>query len=166
MRFRIEQDFAAPVDTVVAALVDPSYWALMEQLRDISAPEVRSQSRDGTMVRQELLFRFTGRLPGVVTRVIDPAKLSWTEFDDVDLVARRCQFAMVPVHYEKFFRCDGSWTITERSTTEARRVIEGDLRVNSPVPFVGGQVEKAIVSGLRERLHAEPAVFATWYQRG
>ena len=163
MRFRIDQVFGASADAVIAALVDPSYLAALGGLPDLGAPEIRAQTVEGSKVTQELVFRFTGRLPNVVTRVIDPAKLSWTEVDEIDIASRRCAFRMIPLHYPKFFRCDGTWSVTENSASSARRVIEGDMKVNSPVPFVGGQVEKAIVSGLRERLAAEPAVFARWH---
>ena len=163
MRFRIEQVFGASADAVIAALVDPSYLAALGGLPDLGAPEIRTQSVDGSKVKQELVFRFTGHLPGAVRRVIDPAKLSWIEVDEIDVDSRRCAFRMVPVHYPKFFRCDGTWSVSDQPASTALRVIEGDMKVDSPVPFVGGQVEKAIVSGLRERLAAEPSVFARWH---
>ena len=157
--------FSAPPSEVVAALVDRAYLEAMGQLKDLGAPEVRSQTNDGLVVTQELLFRFTGKLPGAVTRVIDTAKLSWIEHDEITLRSSSCRYRMVPVHYQKFFRCQGTWIVEPHragSIEGSRRVIEGDMKVNSPVPFVGGQVEKAIVSGLRERLAAEPAVFDAW----
>ena len=165
MRFRIEQVFAAKPDEVAAALVDPSYLATMGELPDIGAPTLRRQERVDTTVRQELVFQFQGRLPGAVTRVIDPKKLSWVEFDVVDLDTCSASFRMVPTYYEKFFTCNGRWTVTARGG-EAQRAIDGELKVNSPVPFVGAQVERAIVNGLKQRLALEPTVFARWRSAG
>jgi hypothetical protein len=164
VRFQIEQRFEAPLDEVLDALSDPDYLHTMGELPDMGAPEVRRQDRsaDGRSVAQELVFQFQGRLPGAVTRVIDPKKLSWVEHADIDLTNARARFRMVPVHYPRFFTCAGTWSLQSGSAAATTRRIEGDLKVNSPVPFVGGQVEKAIVSGLRDRLAHEPAVFARW----
>jgi Protein of unknown function (DUF2505) len=68
---------------------------------------------------------------------------------------------MTPTHYAHFFSCRGSWSLIEAKGVTLRS-IDGVLKVNSPVPFVGGQVEKAIVSGLRERLEKEPPLLEAW----
>ena len=162
MRFRIEQVFAASPIDVASALVDPTYLVAMGELPDIGAPTLRLQEREGLIVHQELVFQFHGHLPAVVTRVIDPKKLSWVEYDEVDLGAASATFRMVPSHYQKFFTCRGTWAIAVHGPDRCQRVIDGDLRVNSPVPFVGGQVERAIISGLKQRLALEPEVFARW----
>ena len=164
MHFRIEQNFAAPIDDVLAAFTDPSYLATMGELADLGTPVVEEQTRTPTTVSQRLRFAFSGRLPSAVTRVIDPSRLSWHEHTDVDLPKATGTFRMVPIHYPRFFTCSGGWTLTTVDATHTRRAIEGDLKVNSPVPFVGGKVERAIVSGLTDRLAAEPAVFARWYR--
>ncbi len=164
MRFQIEQTFAADPATLCAALVDPSYLAeAMGRLPDITAPVLQSQVRDANAgtVRQELLYAFNGKLPSVVTRFVSPDRLTWVEDTTVDLTTRTAEFRITPVHYRTFFTCRGTWSIHERPAGCARR-LEGSLTVNSPVPFVGGQVEKAIVSGLRERLEKEPAAFVWW----
>jgi hypothetical protein len=162
MRFRIEQKFNANTADVLAALSDPSYLAMMAELPDLSAPVVEDQQRTTTTVSQRLRFQFAGKLPDVVTRVIDPSRLAWQEFTEIDLTHATATFRMVPVHYQKFFTCTGGWRLTSTNTTETVRVIDGNLKVNSPVPFVGGKVERAIVSGLEERLQVEPGVFDRW----
>jgi Protein of unknown function (DUF2505) len=169
VKFRIDQVFAAEVAKVCGALVDADYLTHgMAKLPDIGAPAVESQERVGTSIRQQLRYSFKGSLPAAVTRVISPSKLSWIEDSTIDVVANRAIFTMTPVHYQQFFRCSGEWTLTAISGAESKegpktlRRIEGNLKVNSPVPFLGGQVERAIVSGLQERLALEPAVLEAW----
>ena len=165
MRFTISQVFAAPPGEVLVALSNPSYLARMAELPDLSAPVVEDQQRTPTTVHQRLRFQFAGSLPDIVTKVIDPQRLSWHEFTEIDLATASATFRMVPIHYQKFFTCAGSWQLVPTElhhTTHTTRTIQGELKVNSPVPFVGGRVEKAIVSGLRERLAHEPSVFASW----
>ena len=162
MRFRIEQRFRASVADVGRALSSVGYLTTaMAELPDIGRPEVRSHRVVGDTTHLELEFQFGGSLPSVARRVIDPSKLSWIEATSIDASRWTAVFTMTPTHYSSFFRCTGTWQLVERPG-ETTRVIEGDLKVNSPLPFVGGQVEKAIVSGLRERLAKEPPLLERW----
>lgn len=168
MRFRIEQRFLATPADVGEALIDPDYLVqAMGSLKDVGPPVVESQQRAGDSMRQRVVYRFTGKLPGAVTAVIDPKRLTWTEDTTIDVGRWTARFVMTPVHYPNFFTATGTWSLradAASTTTKpiALRVIEGELKVRSPIPFVGGQVEKAIVSGLSERLADEPAAFARW----
>ena len=162
MRFTIDQRFAATADEVGGALSSIDYLTTaMGELPDISRPEIRSHRVEGDDVTLNLQYRFTGSLPSVVTRVIDTAKLSWTEDTRIDTAHWTATFTMTPTYYAHFFSCRGSWTLVEANGITLRS-IDGVLKVNSPVPFVGGQVEKAIVSGLRERLAKEPPLLERW----
>jgi Protein of unknown function (DUF2505) len=170
VKFRIDQLFAADVASVGSALVSADYLVHgMAKLPDIGAPMVELQQRSGSLVRQQLRYSFHGTLPSAVTRFVSPAKLSWIEDSTFDTGANRAMFTMTPVHYQQFFRCSGEWTLTPVETAidgkgpgKTLRKIEGMLKVNSPVPFIGGEIERAIVSGLRERLALEPAVLEEW----
>lgn len=168
VQLRIEQRFPATPSVVCAALIDPDYLVqAMGSLKDVGPPFVESQHRTGASLRQRVVYRFTGKLPGAVTAVIDPKRLTWTEDTTIDTVRNSARFSMTPVHYPNFFTATGTWTLRVDPTSTAAkpvtlRLIEGELKVRSPVPFVGGQVEKAIVSGLSERLADEPAAFARW----
>ena len=133
----------------------------MAELPGIGRPEIRSHRAVRGTTHLELEYRFGGSLPSVARRVIDPSKLSWIEETSIDASRWTAVFTMTPTHYSSFFRCKGTWHLVERPG-ETTRVIEGELKVNSPVPFVGGQVEKAIVSGLRERLAEEPPLLERW----
>ncbi len=166
MKFTIVQDFVATADDLCAAFTDTSYLASMGGLKDLGAPELISQKRKGKIITQQLRTSFVGKLPSVALKVIDPQRLSWDEFAVIDTGKRTATFEMVPVHYQTYFACTGTWSIEAVSGVAqrdvARRTIEGNLKVSSPIPFVNSQVERAIVSGLKERLRDEPAVYARW----
>ena len=162
MRFRIEQRFRVGVADVGRALISVNYLTTaMAELPDIGRPEVRNHRVVGDTTHLALEYQFGGSLPSVARRVIDPAKLTWIEETTIDASQWTAAFTMTPTHYASFFRCRGTWQLVERAG-QTIRVIEGELKVNSPVPFVGGQVEKAIVSGLRERLALEPPLLERW----
>ncbi len=173
MKFTITQVFAATGDELCAAFTDQSYLAATGGLKDLGAPQLISQTTKGEMVTQQLRTSFVGKLPSVALKVIDPARLSWDEFAEINTALRTATFRMVPVHYQQYFTCSGTWEIAESSTgtgkaktKTATRTITAELKVRSPIPFVNGQVERAIVSGLRDRLRDEPAVYATWKTSG
>lgn len=162
MRFVIDQRFRATAGDVGRALSSIDYLTTaMGELPGISRPEIRSHRIDGDEVTLNLEYHFAGSLPSVVTRVIDTAKLSWIEDTRIDTSRWTATFTMTPTYYAHFFSCRGSWTLVEANGVTLRS-IDGTLKVNSPVPFVGGQVEKAIVSGLRERLAKEPPLLEAW----
>lgn len=161
MRFQIEQRFTADPVEVIRALSSDRYLSEgMAKLPDISEPEVAQQVSMGS-VRNVLKFHFGGHLPAVVTTVVDPKKLSWVEDTFIDLRALTATFSITPAHYANFFACRGSWKITATGAG-ASRIIDGTMKVSSPIPFVNGQVERAIVSGLRERLLLEPGILDVW----
>ena len=169
MKFTIAQHFATTANELCSAFIDESYLKATGGLKDLGSPELISQSSKRNLVTQQLRTSFVGKLPSVALKDIDPARLSWDEFAEIDTDTRRATFRMVPVHYQQYFRCSGTWDISESSNGTgkskvftATRTIVAELKVSSPIPFVNGQVERAIVNGLKDRLRDEPAVFANW----
>jgi hypothetical protein len=130
VKFSIEQKFDGSAAELCAALTDSDYLAMMGKLADLGAPKLVSQKRVKGTVTQQLRKQ------------------------------HRATFKMVPTHYQAYFRCAGNWNLVEaddgRTTT---RIISGELKVSSPIPFVNGQVERAIVKGLKDRLGEEPKIY-------
>lgn len=162
MRFQIQQHFDAEPSVVCRALIDPGYIEhAMARLPDIGNPVVVSQQPAAHAMHQQVRFSFTGSLPSVVTAVIDAKRLTWIEESTIDLQKFTANFSMKPDHYPKLLKCSGTWSIVP-SNKGSVRTLSAELKVNSPIPFTSGEVEKGIVSGLRDRLAKEPAVFADW----
>ncbi len=159
MKFVIEQVFDGPPIELCNAFTQPAYLSMMGKLADLGAPQLISQKRLKGTVTQQIRTTFQGKLPAVALKAIDPARLSWDEFAEIDTKLFTATFKMVPVHYQSYFRCSGQWVLTEDDDGSTGRQISGELKVSSPIPFVNGQVERAIISGLRERLAHEPAIY-------
>lgn len=163
MRFRIEQHVPGDVDEVIAALLDPSFLKSLGDLPKIDRPEVLGQEREGEVVVQRVRYRFTGELSSAVTRVVDPAKLTWVAETSYDLAARGATFRVLPDHYAGRFRCGGTHRFTP-GDGETRRLVEGELAVS--YPLVGKAIERAILSGLEEHLAAECEVLTAHLTTG
>ncbi|HKN40431.1 MAG TPA: DUF2505 family protein [Acidimicrobiia bacterium] len=156
MRFQIEQQIAGPVEAVARLYTEPRFYERLGELPKLGRPEVLERREDGSVVHLAVRFRFTGHLSPAVTRMVDPAKLSWVEESVHDLEGHTVTFHMQPDNYADRLRFEGSSRFEADGDDGTRRVAEGDVVVR--VPLVGRAVEGAIVSGLREHLAAEVAV--------
>jgi hypothetical protein len=159
LRFTVEQQVRAPAVEVIAALTDAGFLASLGELADIDTPELLDQSRDGDRVTQRVHYRFTGRLPSAITRVIDPAKASFVEQTTYDLRACAAETTLRPDHYADRLSCAGTVTFTTLDGTTTRR-ISGDIRAR--FPLVGPMMERAFTSVLRAHFKDEAALLARW----
>jgi hypothetical protein len=161
MEFRVDQRFAESVDDVLAMYTDPAFYATLSGLPKVGTPEVLSredQAADRVLLR--VRYAFTADLPRAALAAIDPKKLTWVEEATFDLAARTSRSRLLPDHYPDRLTASASATYEPAGDDHATRRVRGDVRIR--MPFVGGQVEKAIVSGLREHLTDEERVAGDW----
>jgi len=162
MRFEIEQRIAGPVEAVARIYTEPHFYEVLGDLPKLGKPEVLERREEASLVRLDVRFRFTGNLSPAVTKVVDPAKLTWVQESVHDLAAPAVTFRMNPDHYADRLRSQGSVRYEPDGDGVTRRLTEGELVVKVPLLLGGGRtaglVEGAIVSGLRDHLAAEVEV--------
>lgn len=159
MDFVIEQRFVADPDAVQGALVDPEFLAQLGSLPGLGTPELLAREEHDGTVRMQVRYRYTGDLNVAVTRVLDRSKLSWVEDSVCDLARRRTEWRILPDHYPDRLRCGGVFQLAVVGDGTLRTAT-GQLRV--PMPIVGGRVERAIVSGLRDHAAEEASALTAW----
>jgi hypothetical protein len=159
VQFRFEQVFPGPLERVEAALLDPAFLERMAELPKLGRPALLDQQESPGTVRRRVRYAFAGELSPAVTAVVDPAKLTWVEDATLDRGTHRTTFRILPDHYANRLRCSGTFQLQD-VPGGVRRVAQGDLRVS--FPLVGGKVERAIVSGLREHADLEAAALRDW----
>jgi hypothetical protein len=152
--FRIEQRFPAPLAVVEATLLDSTFAAGL-----VTRPQLLSEQRDGTVVRRRVRHTFTGELSTAVTAVVDPHKLTWVDVGEHDLGTHRSTHRIEPDHYEGRLTCRYESVLVPEGDSTAR-IVTGELRVH--MPFVGGRVERAIVSGLADHAVQEEEAMVAW----
>ena len=162
MRFTLDQTLPAGVADVLDAFTDPGFLALLADLPKVGSPELLGQRREGDLVHQRVRYRFTGDLAPAVRRVLDPERLTFVDDRTYDLAAATASFRIVPDHYEGRLRCEGHerFTPLDAAAEATVRHVESDLKVRWPI--VGGVVERAIVSGLKEHLDDEAVLVSRW----
>ncbi len=163
MRFRIEQTFPGPLAAVEAAFCDAEFLRQVGALPKVGEVEVLDQRVEGGLVHQRVRYRFAGRLSGAVTAVVSPEKLTWVEESVLDRATHVTTWRIVPDNYADRLTCRGTFVLTSAGADKTRRVAEGELRVH--FPLVGGRVERAIVSGLKEHASAEEEVMGSYLAR-
>lgn len=163
MRFTIEQTFAGPLERVEAALVDPAFLERLSTLPKLGRPTLVHRVEAGDLVHQWVKYAFTGEVNSAVRRVVDPGRLTWVEESTLDRRTHRTTWRIVPDHYKNLLRSAGEFRLSPDPAAPAERTIrttEAELKVS--VPLVGGKVEQAIVSGLRDHASLEEEVLDGW----
>lgn len=158
MKFELTQRYRSSAADVAASYADVDLYPTLVGLPKLGGIEVLSKDEGEGTASLRIRFRFIGDLPGAVTAVIDPEKLTWVQETTHDLSSGRTTFTLVPDHYPDRLQASGSFIVSATGDGAVRKVT-GGLKVRAPL--VGGRVEQAIVSGLEEYLVAEaPAVDA------
>ncbi len=160
MRFSIEQHFAGSLPQVETAFVDPAFLERLATLPKLGRPTLVHRVEAGDLVHQWVKYAFTGQVNGAVRRVVDPARLTWVEESTLDRRTHLTTWRIVPDHYRNLLRSSGTFKLVEVAPGRTQRRADGEVKVT--VPLVGGKVESAIVSGLREHAALEEDVLDTW----
>lgn len=160
MHFTVEQRYDAPAYDVLAAYTDPAMYATFDGLSRVGTPEVLDRVAEGGRVTLRLRMRFIADLSSAARRVVDPAKLTWVQEEVYDLTTLRAQVVFHPDAYADRFSCAGGYAFLPGDGEGSTRCIEGDLRIR--IPLVGGQVERAMVSGLEGHFAEEQPLVARW----
>jgi hypothetical protein len=153
MDFSVTQRYTAPSEAVARAYASRELYESLAGLPKLGPPDVLDRRVEDDVVRLQIRYRFVGDLSPAVTAVVDPAKLTWVEHSTHDLVRRSVTYRLAPDHYPDRLRSSGTCTISDDGDAGTLRTVHGRVKVRALV--VGGAVERAIVSGLREYLTAE-----------
>lgn len=162
MEFELEQRLRGTPDAVLDVLLDRDFLDARAELPKLGSAELLELSRTDTTARVRVRMRFAGDLSSLVTAVVDPAKLTWVDDATFVLAARGARHDILPDHYAD--RLSSRYDDVLHGDGEAtRRVLTGTVKVRAPL--VGGRVERAIVSGLREFADAEARLLNDWLLR-
>jgi hypothetical protein len=158
--FSIEQRIAAPIEAVETALFDGDFIAATKDLPNLGHSALLDETRDGSVVTVRIQRRFTGQLSSMVTRVVDPSKLTWVEHVTYDLDAHRGRHQIVPDNYADRLQSTYTTVLALDGGGTTARTARGSLDVRSPI--ARRRVEQAIVSGLDEYAQAEADLLGRW----
>lgn len=157
MRFDVKQQFDDDAAAVIACYSSGAMYEQLPEFGRISRPDVLDRTERGDQITLRLRYKFIADLPTAALAIIDPDRLTWVEQTTYNLSALTARTKLLPDHYASKLEASASAKFADRGDGSIRDV-SGDLRVR--VLLVGGQVERAIVDGLREHLNEEAALVA------
>ena len=163
MKFTITQHFiGVPPAQVLMTYTDPDLYTTFEGLTKVARPEVVAHDASGDRISLTLRMRFIADLNAAARAVVDPAKLSWLQDEQYDLERLTATVVFRPENYADRFSSSGGYAFAAdpEDASSTIRTITGDLRVR--MMLVGGQVEGAVVSGLREHFAEEQPLVQRW----
>ena len=162
MQFRIRQNFEATPIEMMHVYTDPEFYPYLHNLPKIGAPEVLDRRDEGGQVLMWVRYLFRGDLPVAARWVLDPSKLTWIEAARYDFESLTAWTQLLPDNYADKMTCSATVVFSRDPGPQRKstRTIDGDLKVS--MPLVGGKVEHAIVSGLREHMTDERPIADWW----
>lgn len=157
MKFDVKQQFDADAAAVIGCYSSAEMYEQLPEFGKISRPDLLDRTASGDTVKIRLRYKFTADLPTAALAIIDPDRLTWVEETTYDLAGLTSRVKLLPDHYASKLEASASARFVDRGDGSIRDVA-GDLRVR--VLLVGGQVERAIVDGLKEHLAEEAQLVA------
>lgn len=159
MEFKIVQRYeSAGAGDVARAFRSDAMYKSLSDLPFVGTPEFIDATDVGDAGARQVRIRYTAKLdlPAIATTFVDPSKLSFVETSTVDPDGNS-PFTITPDFYKDLLRCSGTMTIRSTGDDSCERIIAGDLGINLgwKGKLLEGQVERLIVSGLTDYLHAE-----------
>lgn len=152
MDFTVDQRFDAPLDAVLALYSDPDFFTSLPPTERLATPILVTVERTDTVVELALRHRLTAELPSMVTKFVDPAKLTWVETTTLHLGDARSSSNLLPDEYPDLLKASAA-AVFSVDGDGTRRMVRGTVEV--PVPIFGSKVEGAIVEGLEAHLDNE-----------
>jgi hypothetical protein len=162
VRFELALPVDVPPARAAAAYGSPSFYGARASRSDISVREVLDREERGGTVVIRVRFAFTGSVSSAVRAVVDPVKMTWVTRTEIEPAEARANWEVLPDHYPDRLHAQGTYRFAAGEHGPGSTVVhvDGDLKVH--VPFVGGSVERAIVSGLRSYLEDQVASLPAW----
>jgi len=155
-----DQPVDASLEEAEAAFLDPGFYASLVGLEGIEAPELRSLERSGDRATAVVGYRFSGELSGPAAAILSPAKLSWAQVSEVDLVAHRTEVTMVPDNYTNLLSFSGWYELRPAGKDRCVQHFEADLAVH--VPLLGPLAERALANSVKKNLAGTAALLGRY----
>lgn len=109
--------------------------------------EVVSETRDGGKLVRRLRFVPHQELPSAVAAVVGSPKLTYEQLNTFDEAAGRMTWEVLPSFLPGKFSASGTLTVVPKGSGCEMQV---DGEINVRVMFIGGQVEKQVVSQIED----------------
>lgn len=147
MKFKVEQEFDAPLEKVIRAREER-----YDLLPDLKKPDIIERKETGNQVHTRRKFKVSGALPKSMKKFIPMDSMEFIDHSTWDGDRNEHRWKQVSVKFAKQIRWEGI-TKYEEAGGKTKRVMAGEIKVK--IPFVGDQLEKMMVSGFRKNFQKD-----------
>jgi hypothetical protein len=166
VKFSAEQHFSHPVEAVQQTLTDAEFLGSLGDVGFVRITEVLSTTVEGDEAETRSRFKLIAELPPLVTKFVDPDKITWVQIAQFEFAGGSEQIRIVPDSYGDMLRFDAGTNLIATPDGCVRR-IAGDfgLRVRGLPSFMTNRVEQILVDGLKQYFTEEQARLDAWLNR-
>ena len=160
-RFDVEQELPGSPADVLAAMADASWYDAVRATPTDWAPTLEEVEVLGTTTIATVRYRFRGDLNRAARAVLDPDRLVHLDRVTIRHDDGTFDWDVTPEHLADKLSVTAAGRVTQ-SGEGSRRTLAGEVKIR--YPLVGGQVERAVVSGLLAHAEHERGAFPGWLQ--
>lgn len=143
------------------------YWddALDEMMRESSKlqRELVEERTEGEIAVRRLRFIPDKELPAAAARLVGAKKLIYEQENRYDAARGVLDWRMLPTVLSGKLDAAGSLRVEPRGEADCEQVVTGDIRVN--VPFIGGQIERAVLAEVQRGWDRAAETYRAWLTR-
>jgi len=162
VRFEIQHEFDAPLDTVELAVLSPELGPMLARALAAyngSGPSIESIETESHSLENgklERVLRFQASAPFSILRghTVTREAMSWREFSTYRLADHGARWTVKPKDaYAKYFRGEGTYQLEPVADGRTRRTVVGELEIK--VPVLGIIAERMALAEVRKTYDAE-----------
>lgn len=142
MKLYVRHTFPCDPDTFWEMYWDDGFDQMMQRGSTVERELLEQREEDGVIVRR---VRFTPQreLPGPAAKLLGSSKLIYEQENRWDPAASKMSWRVIPTVLPGKLDAQGTFVVNA-IPGGCEQVVDGDISVN--VRFIGGQIEKAVVS--------------------
>ena len=160
MRLHVRHTYPCPPETYWKLYWDPEFDQVLRRESKVER-QLLEERRDGAILVRRLRFTPERELPGPVARLLGSSKLIYEQENRWDEAAGVLEWRVIPTILPGKLDARGKFTV-RAAPGGCEQVVEGNITVS--VPFLGGQIEKAVVGEVEKSYHRTAEVFRRWLE--
>jgi hypothetical protein len=162
VRFEIQHEFDAPLDTVELAVLSPELGTMLARALaayngggpSIESIETEAHSVENGELRRVLRFQASAPLSILRGHAVTREALCWREFSTYRLADHGAKWTVKPKEdFARWFRGEGTYQLEPVADGRTRRTVIGDLEIK--VAVLGRLAERMALAEVRKTYDAE-----------
>ncbi|MEZ4240734.1 MAG: DUF2505 domain-containing protein [Myxococcota bacterium] len=161
MKLNVRHRFDCTPEVFWEMYWDEAFDAALREESAVTREVLEEREEDGVLIRR---VRFTPdrELPGPAAALLGTSKLVYEQENRWDKASNTMHWKVIPTILPGKLDAQGTFRVVE-VPGGCEQIVEGDISVN--VRFIGGQIEKAVVSEVEKSYDKTAATSREWLKK-